>query len=240
MLRVEVHDRASWMTFDRPDRLNSFTGGDYRDLRVAVESAAADPATRVIVLTGAGRAFSVGADRSLMDGTATAEDRTLAGAEFAAMLEAFGRCDKPVVAAVNGLAVGIGCTVLLHCDLVLVAESARLRLPFTALGLVPEAASSVLLPARARWGDLAWAVFSSEWIDAQAALDMGLAWRVVPDEAIVEETTTTVQAIAAHDPSSVAATKRLLTAGRAVLVRDAMARENTELAALLDDPPSNR
>ena len=234
MLHEQLQDRARWLTFGRPDRLNSFTGADYADLRVAIEAATADVATRAIVLTGTGRAFSVGADRSLLDGTATADDRARAGVEFTAMLDALGRCDKPVVAAVNGLAVGIGCTILLHCDLVLVAESARLRLPFTALGLVPEAASSVLLPARARWGDVAWALLSSDWIDAQTAVDMGIAWRLVPDEALVEEARSAVAAITVHDPATVAATKRLLTAGRAALVRDAMAREHAEFAALLD------
>ena len=233
MLLEEVRDATTWLTLDRPDRLNAFTGGDYLDLRVAIERATADPSARAIVMTGTGRAFSAGADRSLVDGTATPEDRRQAGAEFAALLAALSRCDKPVAAAVNGLAVGIGCTILLHCDLVLLAESARLRLPFTALGIVPEAGSSVLLPARARWGDVAWALLSSEWIDAQDALHMGLAWRVVPDAELVEETERAVGTITAHDPAAVAATKRLLTAGRAELVREAMAREYAELGALL-------
>lgn len=220
------------LTFDRAERLNAFTGSDYRDLRIALEHAAADPATRVIVLSGAGRAFSAGADRSLLDGTASPSDHELASTEFGAMLEAIGRCEKPIVAAVNGLAVGIGCTILLYCDLVLLAESARLRLPFTALGIVPEAGSSALLPARARWGDSVWAMLSSEWLDAHGALAMGLAWRVVPDEALLVEAEGAAATIAELDPASVAATKRLLIAGRADVARAAMDRELAEMATL--------
>ncbi len=235
MLRERLGSGATWLTLDRPERLNAFTGSDYRDLRVAIEQATADAATRVIVLTGNGRAFSAGADRALVDGSASAADLRLASDEFSGMLEALGRCDKPIVVAVNGLAVGIGCTILLHCDLVLMAESARVRLPFTALGVVPEAGSSALLPARAPWGDLTWAMFSSEWVDAAGAVRLGLAWRVVPDTDLVAETRRVVETLAACDPAAVAATKRLLVAGRADLVRAAMARERAEMQARYGD-----
>jgi enoyl-CoA hydratase/carnithine racemase len=106
------------------------------------------------------------------------------------------------------------------------AASARSRLPFTALGIVPEAGSSALFPAQTRWGDAVWAMLSSEWIDAASALAMGLAWRVVPDQHLIEETEGVAATIAAHDPAAVAATKRLLLEGRAEVVRAAMDREN--------------
>jgi enoyl-CoA hydratase/carnithine racemase len=137
-----------------------------------------------------------------------------------------------VLAAVNGLGVGIGCTLLLHCDLVVLAESARLRLPFTALGIVPEAGSSVLLPAQARWADALWAMLSSEWIDSSAALAMGIAWRVVPDNELVSHADHVAKDLANLDPAAVAATKRLLIAGRIDLVRAAMDREVEEMEAL--------
>ena len=232
MLRERVRGSTRWLTFDRPQRLNAFTGTDYRDLRAHIERATADPATRVIVLTGSGRAFSAGADRSLLDGTAASGDHKRAAEEFGPMLEAIAGCEKPILAAVNGLAVGIGCTILLHCDLVLVAESARLRFPFTALGTVPEAGSTAFPPQRASWGDALWAMLSSEWIDAAHALAMGLAWRVVPDAELLPRTEEAAAMIAAHDPAAVAATKRLLTAGRVDLVRAAMARELAEMRLL--------
>jgi enoyl-CoA hydratase/carnithine racemase len=190
------------------------------------------------VLTGNGRAFSAGADRSLLeDGPSV--DRELAGDEFRSMLDTLDRCDKPIIAAVNGLAVGIGCTLLLHCDLVLMAATARLLFPFTALGIVPEAASSALLPRRARWGDTLWAMLSSEWIEASSALDMGIAWRVVADEDLVDETDRVAGILASRDPAAVAATKRLLVSGRADIVREAMDREAAEMRTLIDHGPSD-
>lgn len=232
MLRERRADGIAWVTFDRPEKLNAFRVDDYRDLRDVVERAADDASVRVIVLTGSGRAFSAGADRTLVDGSASANELEQAGIEFRMMLEALAVSGTPVLAAVNGLAVGFGCTLLLHCDLVLVAASARLRLPFTALGIVPEAGSSALLPMRARWPDAAWTMLSSEWFDADDAVAMGLAWRVVPDDDLLAETTRAASSIASHDPAAVAATKRLLTAGRLDVVRAAMAREGAELSAL--------
>jgi enoyl-CoA hydratase/carnithine racemase len=230
MLRERFWEGTTWLTFDRPERLNSFTGNDYRDLRIALERATSDTATRVIVLTGTGRAFSAGAERSLADGTTPAADLKLADDEFAALLEAIDQCDKPILAAVNGLAVGIGCTILLHCDLVIMAESARARLPFTSLGIAPEAGSSALLPARARWGDAMWAMLSSDWLDAPGCLAM--AWRVVPDADLLDDIEHAASTLAARDPAAVTATKRLLVAGRADAVRAAMQREYEEMRTL--------
>jgi enoyl-CoA hydratase/carnithine racemase len=92
MLREKLNDGVRWLTFDRPERLNSFQVADYRDLRVAIERASRDSATRVLVLTGNGRAFSAGADLSLIDGTATRAERADAGVEFSGMLNAIGGC----------------------------------------------------------------------------------------------------------------------------------------------------
>jgi enoyl-CoA hydratase/carnithine racemase len=239
MVRVQRRERTTWITLDAPERLNAFTVDDYHDVRVAFEAAAAGAdETRAVVITGTGRAFSAGADRSLVDGTASESDRGRVGDEFVGLLQAVGACPKPVVAAVNGLAVGIGSTLLLHCDLVVAAESARFRFPFTALGMAPEAGSSVLLPARARWGDTMWALLSSEWIDSATARDMGLVWRVVPDADLIEEAGRVTGALAALDPDSVTATKRLLTVGRAELVAAAMERETAATADLVSRPPS--
>jgi enoyl-CoA hydratase/carnithine racemase len=227
----ETRDGVAWLMFDRPDKLNAFTVADYRELRLGIERAVADRSVRAIVLSGTGRAFSVGADRSLLDGTAA--DMANAGSEFSALLEAIGDCAKPIFAAVNGLAVGFGCTLLLYCDLVVISESARLRLPFTALGIVPEAGSSSLMATRARWSDTVWAMLSSEWIDAQAAHEMGLVWQVVRDTELITTVGDAAAKIAALDPAAVAATKRLLIAGRAEMARAATQRELAELGSLL-------
>ena len=236
MLQERSADGVTWLTFDRPERLNAFTPDAYAALRSAVLRAGSDPDARAIVLTGNGRAFSAGADRSLVDGTATRDERDRASEEFAALFDAIDSCDTPILAAVNGVAVGVGCTLLLHCDLVLVAESARLRLPFTALGMVPEAGSSALLPMQARWPDALWAMLSSEWLSAADAHALGLAWQVVPDAALVARTAEAAATLAALDPAAVAATKRLLHAGRADVVAAAMARESAAMRSLNDQP----
>jgi enoyl-CoA hydratase/carnithine racemase len=241
MLQQRQTDQITWLIFDRPQRLNSFTVADYRDFRVAIERALQDEMTRCIVVTGNGRAFSAGADRSLLDPAAAAADRDRAGEEFARFLQVLQDCDKPVLAAVNGLAVGIGCTMLMYFDLVLAVESARFRLPFTALGMVPEAGSSVLLPARARWDHTMWAMISSEWIDAELAQEMGIVWRVVPDGSLLDVASNVAATIAVLDPASVAATKRLLTAGRATVARQAVERELAEMRHLVErrqQPPT--
>ncbi|MGZ8819647.1 MAG: enoyl-CoA hydratase/isomerase family protein [Mycobacterium sp.] len=223
---------VAWLTFDRADRLNAFTGEGYRELRTTLDRHRADDETRVVVLTGRGRAFSVGADRSLLDPSATGADRQMAGEEFARLLDVLGEFEKPLFAAVNGLAVGFGATMLMYCDVVLLAETARLRLPFTELGIVPEAGSSALLPTRVRWADAMWSVLSSEWIDAAAAVHMGLALRAAPDSELIDAVARAAARVAALDPSAVAATKRLMTAGRADAARAAITRELAELRAL--------
>lgn len=221
-----------WLTLDHPERLNAFNVADYRALRLAISRSSEDASSRVIVVTGRGRAFSAGADLSLLNGTAPAHERADAGEEFALFLAALADCEKPLIAAVNGLAVGIGATMLLYFDLVLAAESARFRLPFTALGLAPEAGSSVLLTARARWGDAIWAMLSSEWIEPEPAREMGLVWRLVPDDLLLEEASRVAATLAKLNPDSVSATKRLMNAGRAEAARLAIAREMAEIGRL--------
>lgn len=222
-----------WIVFDRPERRNAFTADDYLAFRGALDAAAADDGVRVVALAGTGPAFSAGADRSLLDGAAPGA----AGDAFDALVTTLATFEKPLLAAVNGAAVGFGCTLLLHCDLVVVASSARLRLPFTALGLAPEAASSVLLADRVGAANAAWAMLTSEWIDADTACRMGLTWRSVADDELRDEVQAVAAAIAEHDPAAVVATKRLLRHGRAEAVAAAMARELAaarDLRAMID------
>jgi enoyl-CoA hydratase/carnithine racemase len=221
-----------WVSFDRPERLNAFTGRDYRDLTNTLHRCQAESTIRAVILTGRGRAFSVGADRSLLDPNSAEEERRAAGDEFARLLDVLATFDKPLFAAVNGLAVGFGATLLLYCDVVLFAQSARVRLPFTELGIVPEAGSSALLTGRVRWADAMWTALSSEWCDADAAHAMGLALRVIPDDGLLDETATAASAIARLDPRAVTATKRLMTAGRADVARQAISRELAEMRRL--------
>jgi enoyl-CoA hydratase/carnithine racemase len=154
--------------------------------------------------------------------------------EFGRLLETLGSFRKPLIGAVNGLAVGFGATLLAYCDLVLMAENAQLRFPFTELGIVPEAGSSTLLYGRGHDADLTWAMLASAWIDAPTAMTMGLVWRVLPDDRLAEMTAHAASTLAALNPASVMATKRLLTAGRADNARAAIDRELHEMSALFD------
>jgi enoyl-CoA hydratase/carnithine racemase len=232
MLHERRDGAVAWLTFDRPEHLNAFTGAGYQELRVALQRLARDDGTRAVVLIGRGRAFSAGADRSLLDAASPDTVRQHAGDEFLRLLDVLSGFEKPLLAAVNGVAVGFGCTLLLYCDLVLMAETARLRFPFTALGIVPEAGSSAVLPTRMRWADAMWAMLSSEWIDAASAFQTGLVWRVVPDAELVEQASSAAALISTHDPNAVAATKRLLTSGRRNAALDAIKREFAEMQAL--------
>jgi enoyl-CoA hydratase/carnithine racemase len=235
MLRIDDRGRVRVLTLDRPDALNAFDNPLYRAASEALRDASADRGVACVIVTGAGRAFSAGQD--------LAEMRTIdpAGGEaeehgFATFFRALSTFDKPLLAAVNGVGVGIGLTLLLHADLVIMADHARVRAPFTALGVVPEAASSLLLPLRVGDQHAAHALFTSSWIDAEAALATGLAWRVVPAGELLDTALAVGAEIAAMPISSLVATKRLLLAARADAVAAANRREQAEFQQMLGRP----
>ena len=141
--RIEDGDGVRLVTWARPGRLNAFDSTQYRETTAALGAAAEDDAIRAVVLTGEGRAFSSGQDLDEMARLAAAgPNEESSGHGFAPLLEMLATFPKPVLAAVNGLGVGLGFTILPHCDLVLVDAGARLKVPFTELGVAPEAASS--------------------------------------------------------------------------------------------------
>lgn len=218
------------LTLNRPDRLNAFTAESYRLLAARLREADRDPAVRVVVLRGAGRAFSSGVDLDALSGAPGAP--AALGAAFDDVLDALVALGKPLVAAVHGPAVGFGATVLLHCDLVLVADDARLRFPFTLLGTAPEAASSMLLPAVVGSQCAAELLYTSRWMDAAEAVARDLALRCCPRDRLDAEVEELAGAVAERPPAAVASTKRLLRAGRAGEVRAAMGRERREAGLL--------
>ncbi len=232
MLEERRDGTVAWLTLHRPEHLNAFSARGNRALLAALQRLGGGDTTRVVVLTGHGLVFSAGADRSLLDGAASAGERQQAGEEFLGRLEVLGSFDKTLFAAVNGLTVGFKATLLLYCYVVLLAETARLRLPFTALRIVPKPGSSALLPARGRWTDAMWAVLSSEWMDAATAVQTGLALRAMPDSELLPQIRQAAAAVAAHDPRAIAASKRLMTSGRAGAAQLAIERELDEMPIL--------
>ncbi len=224
------HEKVRVLTFNRPERLNAFDNQLYIEMTSALEAAGNDDGVSVVVLTGNGRAFSAGADRS------SSEPR--AGESFQQFLDALA-ITKPLIAAVNGVAVGIGVTMLPHCDLVLIDADARLRLPFTELGVAPEAGSSALLPALIGPQQAARLFYTSDWITAQEAVSLGLGLQTCAPGTVLQEALTLATRISQFPLKSLVATKTTLLASRADAVKKGRAIEN-EVWADLKLPPRNQ
>jgi enoyl-CoA hydratase/carnithine racemase len=234
-LRSEDHGRVRLLTLDRPEALNAFDNALYHATATALRQAAECHDVACVVITGAGRAFSAGQDIGEMSQIDPASGEATEHG-FTSLFDALSTFEKPLVVAVNGAGVGIGMTMLLHADLVVMAEHARVRVPFTALGVAPEAASSYLLPAVVGSQAAAWALYTSAWVSAREALDWGLAWRVVPGDALLHEALEIAGEIAKMPTSSLVATKRLVLDARADLVRAANVREQQAFQRLLGGP----
>jgi len=237
-LLVEDRDGVRILTLNRPDALNAFNTPLYDACAAAFHEASARDDIACVVLTGNGRAFSAGQDLGEMAGidpsaSGRGDDP---GPGFPRFIDTVAAFEKPLLAAVNGLGVGIGLTVLLHCDVVLIARGARLRAPFVPLGVVPEAASSLLMPA-AMGGQLAAvALYTGEWISADDAVACGLALRVVEPDALLAETLDLADRIARMPVSALVETKRLVIAGRIDAIRAARAREDKVFARMVGAP----
>jgi enoyl-CoA hydratase/carnithine racemase len=234
---VRDDGRARIVTLNRPDRINAFTATSYRLLAEILREADASGEVSVALIEGAGRGFCSGVDLASLD----ADEGTLAEI-FDDLLESLINFSKPLLAAVHGAAVGFGTTILLHCDIVVVAETARLRLPFTALGTAPEAASSVLLPQIVGLQRATELLLTSRWITGVEAAQMGLAARCCPEELLHAEARATAQALTELPDPALAAAKRLVRVGAADIVREALVREKAETGTLHDTlgPMGNR
>jgi enoyl-CoA hydratase/carnithine racemase len=207
-VRIEHRDHILTLTFARPDKKNALTNVMYGALADAIVAAETDKATRVIVLRGEGDMFTAGNDVGEFAMMATGAFK--GERHVSRFLEAITRSTQPLVAAVQGRAVGIGTTMLLHCDFVLLAEDAQLSTPFVSLALVPEAASTMLMPLRIGHAR-AYEMFAlGETMDAKTALQLGIANRVVPLEKLHAEAAAIAERLARQPAGSLAATKRLM------------------------------
>ncbi len=229
VVTVSHEDGVSLITLNRPAALNAFNPELFAGVHAALESAAADDDIGCVVLTGAGRAFTAGSDIS----EPPSPDAANPYDAFIARVETF---PKPLIAAVNGLAVGIGTTILGHCDIALAGESARFRMPFAALGLVPEAGSTVTMPALMGRQLASVALLTAGWVSAAEAAQSGLVLRVVADDQLLETALSLARGIAEHPLESLIQTKRLLLAARLPLAQEARDREEREFRRLLAGP----
>ncbi len=219
------------LTLNRPTRLNAFTSASYQRLAELLKDAEGDPEVSVVVLRGQGRAFCSGVDLEELSDQSGEGGRQLSQT-FDALVEALATFGKPLIAAVHGPAVGFGATILLHCDIVLVADDTRMRFPFSSLSTAPEAASSALLPAIVGPQRAAELLFTSRWIDATEAVRYGLALASRPRTSLDAEVEELAERIAQQPAAAVASAKRLLRAERMDLVRVASGRERAEAGLL--------
>ena len=231
---TEDRGRVRIITLNRPKAKNAFNDDLYDGARDALSAAADDPSVAVVVLTGAEGAFSAGQDLSEMGKARTPEEAQTTGfLPFVDVLQSF---PKPLIAAVNGVAVGIGVTLQLHCDIVLIADGARLRAPFVSLGIPTEAGSSVLFPERIGWQNTAWLLFTSSFIDAEQAVEMGLALRRYPAERLMDEALALAGQIAEMPVSTLMENKRLLLEARLPAVKEARPREEAAIGRMAGSP----
>jgi enoyl-CoA hydratase/carnithine racemase len=229
---TEDHGSVRVMTLDRPDKLNAFTAEGYRVLTAQLNGAAEQPHVAVCVLTGRGRAFSAGVDLTEMTRPGGSIEL---GAHFDPLLSCLARFPKPLIAAVNGLAVGFGATILLHCDLVVVDETATIRMPFVGLGPCAEEAGSWLLPRRVGPQQAAWLFLSGSSLDADQAVANGFALAKARAGQVVDDALALANQLAAHPIPALVANKRLLRQGWASTIDAVWQREKEAMSLLAQE-----
>jgi 2-(1,2-epoxy-1,2-dihydrophenyl)acetyl-CoA isomerase len=209
---LRIDGTAATILLDRPDSMNAWNEQFGLDLRDAIETVAGDDAVRAVMITGAGRAFSSGADlkedRSGEEGPPDLSKRLKE--LYHPIILGIREMPKPVIASVNGPAVGIGCSMALACDLVLAAESAYFLLAFVNIGLVPDGGVTAIMPARAGFARTAEMGMLGEKIPAERALEWGIVNRVCPDEGLASESEALLAKLAAGPTRSYANFKKLL------------------------------
>lgn len=237
LLLLHDADRVRTITLNRPEALNAFNDDLYDAAGDALREAATDDTVAVVIFTGTGRAFTAGTDLEELANPRQHQDGQPHG--FRYFMDQVTSFPKPLIAAVNGLGVGIGLTLLPHCDFVLISDQARLRAPFATLGVTVEAGNSYLLPERIGWTNAAHLLYTAEWLDADTCVALGLAWKKVPAAELLSAAQALARPIAAMPISSLVHTRRLLLAPRQEAIAAARARETAAFAELVG-APANR
>ncbi len=234
MTDILTHADAGVMTitFNRVDKKNSITSAMYGAMADALEQAAADASVRVVVIQGHETIFSAGNDI----GDFLNQPPAGANSPVFRFLRGIAAFPKPLIAAVCGPAVGVGTTMLFHCDLVYAGDNAAFSMPFVNLGLCPEAASSLLVPQMFGYHRAAEALLMGEPFMAEAALEAGLVNRVVPPTEANGVAQAQARKLAAKPVSSLVETKRLMKKGQAKLVNEQMDEEGASFGRMLGEP----
>ncbi len=218
---VETKDRVTRIELNRPEKKNALSPEMYAAMAQALLAADADAQVRAVLIHGQAGCFTSGNDvKDFLE-----LPRSAGASPAAGFLRAISTARKPLVAAVGGPAIGIGTTMLLHCDLVYAAPNARLQMPFVPLGLLPEAASSLLLPAMAGYRRAAEMLLLGGPFGAEKALAAGIITEIVPEAELLERARQAAAALAALPPASVQMTKELMKRGLAQGVQERMTEE---------------
>jgi enoyl-CoA hydratase/carnithine racemase len=228
---VEVEDRILTMRLNRPEKKNALTFAMYEAMTEALGKADLDHGIRVVLITATPDCFTAGND--LADFAAAKPGQVSPAVRY---LEKLAATSKPVLAAVGGVAIGIGTTMLLHCDLVYAAVNSRFQLPFVNLGLCPEAASSAILPTLIGTHRAAELLLFGEPFDAEAARDLGIVNQVVAEADLLLTAMAKARLLSQKPPAALQATKMLLRSGQGDVIKQAMTREGQQFAALLHGP----
>lgn len=231
LIAVTIQDRILTIYMQRPEKKNALTREMYLGMNQALQQADADSSIRVVLITGTQDCFTAGND--LVDFANARPGETSPAILY---LQTLAAAKKPVVAAVSGVAVGIGTTMLLHCDLVYADSTARFQLPFVNLGLCPEAGSSVIMPALIGQRRAAELLYLGEPFNAEKARALGIVNEVVTENAVLDTALAVARRLAEKPPSALRTTKMLLKHEAASPMSDAMARETQQFAALLQGP----
>jgi enoyl-CoA hydratase/carnithine racemase len=231
-IRTATASGVATIEIARPEKKNALTLSMYDALLAAVDAAQSDPAVRALLITGQPGVFTAGNDlEDFLKRPPVGEDSPVFR-----LMKALSRCDKPVVAAVTGIAVGIGTTMLLHCDLVYVSAEARLTMPFVALGLVPEFGSSWLLPRLMGQVRAAEKLLLGDPFTAAEAVELGLANAVLPPAEVVPHARRIAERFNALPPQAVRETKRLLRRPLTEPIERAMQAEASVFVERLRSP----
>lgn len=236
VLRALDDEGVLLVTLNRPEKKNAFHEAQWDALADCLNEAREDPAVAVAVLTGAGGNFSSGADLGSFTGDPPAPRADGKPSAFFACVDALFDFDKPLLAAVCGVAVGGGCTIAVASDIVYIGESVRMRLPFASLGLVPEIGSSYTLQSvigRQRANEL---MFTAEWIDAERAMELGMAARCFPDDRVLDETLAKAREIAQWPVSALRGIKRTMQRAHRQSIEAARTIEDDLMAKLAGSP----
>ncbi|HLJ20613.1 MAG TPA: 2-(1,2-epoxy-1,2-dihydrophenyl)acetyl-CoA isomerase PaaG, partial [Stellaceae bacterium] len=212
-LLVTIADGVATLMLNRPDRLNAFTAALHEALAAALDRAASDDAIRAVLITGAGRGFCAGQDlgeRRQMPGEGPRDLGQRLERYYNPLIRRLRNLEKPIVAAVNGVAAGAGVGLALACDIVIAARSASFIEAFSRIGLVPDAGNSWFLPRLAGSARAMAMALTGEAVPAERAAEWGLIWRAVPDEALMSEASDLAARLARGPTRALGLTKRAL------------------------------